>query len=260
QLSLEWSEAVVSCSGDVPYTVTATPCLSGSGDCEVISGSPVETFSTTESQITLSVNGSVGLEYDFTVSTCANTSDVYTVNLTATSSSGVESSFNYIYNIMTLDVDAVNVTWGRYYVLGRETAYRVVIDEQVVEIVTSQDCSGEMCGYIHYSDSLNSCSSVAVYVVGCGTQRISLKNTSPVCSPEDLLFLGVDWTAMPEFTADGQGVYSFHGGNVTYNGVYVGSTATYRTSKDYLVNGVRILERRCTINNMWTAPELIISN
>ncbi|CAI8023822.1 hypothetical protein GBAR_LOCUS13903, partial [Geodia barretti] len=179
---------------------------------------------------------------------------------TATSSSGVESSFNYIYNIMTLDVDAVNVTWGRYYVLGRETAYRVVIDEQVVEIVTSQDCSGEMCGYIHYSDSLNSCSSVAVYVVGCGTQRISLKNTSPVCSPEDLLFLGVDWTAMPEFTADGQGVYSFHGGNVTYNGVYVGSTATYRTSKDYLVNGVRILERRCTINNMWTAPELIISN
>ena len=82
QLSLEWSEAVVSCSGDVTYTVTATPCLSGSGDCEVISGSPVETFSTTESQITLSVNGSVGLEYDFTVSTCANTSAVFTVNLT----------------------------------------------------------------------------------------------------------------------------------------------------------------------------------
>ena len=82
QLSLEWSEDVVSCSGDVPYTVTATPCLSGSGDCEVISGSPVETFSTTQSRITLSVNGSVGLEYDFTVSTCANTSDVYTVNLT----------------------------------------------------------------------------------------------------------------------------------------------------------------------------------
>ena len=170
------------------------------------------------------------------------------------------------------------MTRNFHKVLGRETAYRVVIDEQVVEIVTSQDCSGEMCGYIHYSDSLNSCSSVAVYVVGCVTQRISLKNTSPgemflvsertgykllfssVCSPEDLLFLGVDWTAMPEFTADGQGVYSFHGGNVTYNGVYVGSTATYRTSKDYLVNGVRILERRCTINNMWTAPELIISN
>ena len=83
---------------------------------------------------------------------------------------------------------------------------------------------------------------------------------SSVCSPEDLLFPGVDWTAMPEFTADGMGVYSFPGGNVTYNGVSLGSTATYRTSEGYLVNGVRILERRCTINNMWTAPELIISN
>ncbi|CAI8023808.1 hypothetical protein GBAR_LOCUS13899, partial [Geodia barretti] len=84
--------------------------------------------------------------------------------------------------------------------------------------------------------------------------------TSHVCSPEDLLFPGVDWTAIPEFTADGMGVYSFPGGNVTYNGVSLGSTATYRTSEGYLVNGVRILERRCTINNMWTAPELIISN
>ena len=135
-----------------------------------------------------------------------------------------------------------------------------------------------MCGYIHYSDSLNSSSSVTVYVVGCVTQRISLKNTSPgelflvserigykllfssVCSPEDLLFPGVDWTAMPEFTADGMGVYSFPGGNVTYNGVYVGSTATYGTSEGYLINGVRMLERRCTIKNTWTAPDLIISN
>ena len=82
QLSLNWSEAVVSCSRDVPYIVPATPCLSESGDCEVISGSPVETFSTTESQITLSVDGSVSLEYDFTVSTCANTSAVFSVNLT----------------------------------------------------------------------------------------------------------------------------------------------------------------------------------
>ena len=35
---------------------------------------------------------------------------------TAGSSSGVEPSFSYIYNITTLDVDAVNVTWGRYFV------------------------------------------------------------------------------------------------------------------------------------------------
>ena len=65
------------------------------------------------------------------------------------------------------------------FLVYRETAYRVVIDEQVIEIVTSQYCSGDMCGYVYYSDSLNSSSSVAVDVVGCGTQRISLKNTSP---------------------------------------------------------------------------------
>ena len=47
---------------------------------------------------------------------------------------------------------------------------------------------------------------------------------------------------------------------MTYSGVYVGSTAAYRVSKDYLINGVRILERRCKINTMWTAPDLIISN
>ena len=126
---------MVNCSGDVPYTVTATPCLSGSGDCEVICGSPVETFSTTESQITLSVDGSVSLEYDFTVSTCANTSDVYTVNLTgmsmlddcahnhmfydhstAANSSGDESVYYYVYNNVTLTIDVINVTWPRYYV------------------------------------------------------------------------------------------------------------------------------------------------
>ena len=142
--------------------------------------------------------------------------------------------------------------------------------------MTSLDCSGDMCSYIHYSDSLTSSSSVTVDVVGCVTQRISLKNTSPgelffcfwtiirqnlfsVCSPEDLLLPGVDWTPMPEFTADGMGVYSFPGGNVTYSGVSLGSTATYSTSEGYLVNGVRILERRCK-DTMWSDLELIISD
>ena len=64
---------------------------------------------------------------------------------------------------------------------------------------------------------------------------------STVCSPEDLLSPGVDW-----------------GGNVTYNGVSLGSTATYRTSEGYLVNGERILEIRCT-NNVWRAPVVITS-
>ena len=82
RLSLEWSEAVVSCAGSVTYTLSATPCLSVSGDCEVAGGR--QTTSTTETGITLSVDGSVGLEYDFTVSTCANTSSVYSVDLKVT--------------------------------------------------------------------------------------------------------------------------------------------------------------------------------
>ena len=81
ELSLEWSEAA-SCAGSVTYTLTATPCLSVSGDCEVAGGR--QTTSTTETRITLSVDGSVGLEYDYTVSTCANTSPVYSVNLKVT--------------------------------------------------------------------------------------------------------------------------------------------------------------------------------
>ena len=80
RLSLGWSEAVVSCAGSVTYTLTATPCLSVSGDCEVVGGR--QTTSTTETGITLSVDRSAGLEYDFTVSTCANTSSVFSVDLT----------------------------------------------------------------------------------------------------------------------------------------------------------------------------------
>ena len=55
---------------------------------------------------------------------------------------------------------------------------------------------------------------------------------------------------------DGEGVYSFAGGNVTYNGVSLGSTATYRTSVDYRVNGTQLLESTCE-DGMWT-PEAVI--
>ena len=55
---------------------------------------------------------------------------------------------------------------------------------------------------------------------------------------------------------DGEGVYSFPGGNVTYNEVSLGSTATYRTSVDYCVNGAQLLESRCE-DRMWT-PEAVI--
>ena len=82
RVSLEWSEVVVSCAGSVTYTLSATPCLSVSGDCEVVGGR--QTTSTTETRITLSVDGSVGLEYNFTVSTCANTSTAYSADLKVT--------------------------------------------------------------------------------------------------------------------------------------------------------------------------------
>ena len=82
RLSLEWSEAVVNCGGSVTYTLSATPCLSVSGDCEVVGGR--QTTSTTETGINMTVDGSVGLEYDFTVSTCANTSAAYSVALKVT--------------------------------------------------------------------------------------------------------------------------------------------------------------------------------
>ena len=85
-------------------------------------------------------------------------------------------------------------------------------------------------------------------------------SSSSVCSPEDLLYPGVDWTAMPDFTADGMGVYSFPGGNVTYNGVSLGSTATYNISEEYIIDGVRSLERRCENNGSWTHPDLVIMN
>ena len=55
---------------------------------------------------------------------------------------------------------------------------------------------------------------------------------------------------------DGEGVYSFPGGNVTYNGVSLGSIATYRTSVDYRVSGARLLESRCE-DEMWT-PEAVV--
>ena len=63
-------------------------------------------------------------------------------------------------------------------ILNKEAAYRVVIDDEVVDIMTAQNCSGDMCNYVHHSDSLNSSSSVAVDVVGCVTERIRVKDMS----------------------------------------------------------------------------------
>ena len=70
-----------------------------------------------------------------------------------------------------------------------------------------------------------------------------------------MLTSGVSWSEEPVIQ-DGEGVYSFPGGSVTYNGVSLGSTATYRTSVDYRVNGAQLLKSTCE-DGMWT-PEAVI--
>ena len=44
--------------------------------------------------------------------------------------------------------------------------------------MTAQNCSGDVCNYVHYSDSLNSSASVAVNIIGCDSKRISVKEMS----------------------------------------------------------------------------------
>ena len=79
----------------------------------------------------------------------------------------------------------------------------------------------------------------------------------PVCPPEDLLVSNVSWNETP-VVQNGQGVYSFSGGNVTYNGVSLGSTATYRTTVDYHINGSCVFESRCE-DGIWAPPATIES-
>ena len=47
---------------------------------------------------------------------------------------------------------------------------------------------------------------------------------------------GLSWSAMTVIT-EGLGSFSFDGGSVTYDGVSLGSTATYTTSMNFLLNG-----------------------
>ena len=51
----------------------------------------------------------------------------------------------------------------------------------------------------------------------------------------------------------GLGIYSFSGGNVTFDGVSLGSTATYTTNEGYLVNGRQTFMSRCG-NDDWLLP------
>ncbi|CAI8017723.1 hypothetical protein GBAR_LOCUS10717 [Geodia barretti] len=73
-----------------------------------------------------------------------------------------------------------------------------------------------------------------------------------VCDPNDLRISNVGWSETPMFQG-GLGIYSFSGGNVTFDGVSLGSTATYTTNERYLVNGSQTFTSRCG-NDNWVLP------
>ena len=89
-VSVEWSEAIVSCAGTVSqYVLTLTPPTSdcqSSGDCMVMDGSSVITTPGTQTQYSLTVTSQ---DYDITIraDTCGgsltgDTSSLYNINLT----------------------------------------------------------------------------------------------------------------------------------------------------------------------------------
>lgn len=85
-------------------------------------------------------------------------------------------------------------------------------------------------------------------------QLISFPNYITVCDSQDLLLPGVEWGNL-SLTSEGGGVYSFSGGNVTFDGVSLGSTATYLTNEHYHVNGSQSFTSSCDdeIQN-WVLP------
>ena len=83
-----------------------------------------------------------------------------------------------------------------------------------------------------------------------------------VCDPQTLLVAlppGLSWSAMT-VTTEGLGSFSFDGGSVTYDGVSLGSTATYTTSMDFLLNGSPGPFRSVCVNNEWTPLPNITSS
>ena len=60
-LNLEWSESIASCGGSVNYSLTATTDVEDVTEVDIYSG--------TENIYTYTVNGSVGLQYNFSLTT-----------------------------------------------------------------------------------------------------------------------------------------------------------------------------------------------
>ena len=81
----------------------------------------------------------------------------------------------------------------------------------------------------------------------------------PVCDPDDLRVpppFNDSWSDVM-MTADGLGVFTFSGGNVTFDGVSYGSVATYTTTGDYRVIGEQSVQSICE-SDEWLPPVAII--
>ena len=90
-LTLEWSEAIVSCDGvSVNYSLSVTP--------DVENGTEVDIYSGTENRYTYTVNGSVGLQYNFNLTTEVCGGQTFTT-------SGVDLSGMYIDYIKQMFVE-----------------------------------------------------------------------------------------------------------------------------------------------------------
>ena len=127
-LTLEWSEAIVSCDGiNVNYSLTV-----------IEDGTEVDVYSGAENRYAYTVNGSVGLQYNFSLTTesCGSQnitvsgvdlSGIYTIFMQRITflpfiavSSGNESTYYYLYDLTSslarLQIVGVNVTWPRFNV------------------------------------------------------------------------------------------------------------------------------------------------
>ena len=81
-----------------------------------------------------------------------------------------------------------------------------------------------------------------------------------VCYPEDLLVdlpPGTSGTWSP--LTSGQPGYSFSGGNVTFDGISEGSTATYTTHGDYFVSGGQFFHTTCHNESWIPLPNITIN-
>ena len=62
-------------------------------------------------------------------------------------------------------------------ILGTDAVYRVIVDPPG-ELVTADNCNGEICYFTYRSNTLTDTSTVTVDVVGCTITRLDSRNIS----------------------------------------------------------------------------------